>query len=52
MERAVRHFQEELEGLKAWLPGRTTDYAALIRATDDERFYDAKGNILVTDYRY
>jgi ABC-type phosphate/phosphonate transport system substrate-binding protein len=42
----------ELEGLKAWLPGRTTGYAALIRATDDERFYDAKGNIFVTDYRY
>lgn len=42
----------ELEGLKVWLPGRTTGYAALIRATDDERFYDAKGNIIVADYRY
>jgi phosphonate transport system substrate-binding protein len=42
----------ELEGLKAWLPGRTTGYDALIRATDDERFYDAKGNIIAADYRY
>lgn len=42
----------ELEGLKTWLPGRTSGYDLLIRATDDEQFYDAKGNILATDYRY
>ena len=42
----------ELEGLKAWLPGRTCGYAALVRATDDETFYDTKGNILAADYRY
>ncbi len=42
----------ELEGLKAWLPGRTGGYDLLIRATDDEKFYDAKGNILAADYRY
>lgn len=42
----------ELEGLKTWLPGRTSGYDALIRATDDERFYDLEGNILATDYRY
>lgn len=42
----------ELEGLKAWLPGRTSGYDALIRAADDERFYDAEGKILATDYRY
>lgn len=42
----------ELEGLKAWLPGRTSGYDLLIRATDDEQFYDEKGNILVSDYRY
>ncbi|HJV01622.1 MAG TPA: PhnD/SsuA/transferrin family substrate-binding protein [Burkholderiaceae bacterium] len=42
----------ELEGLKAWLPGRTSGYDALIRATDDEHFYDQEGNILATDYRY
>jgi ABC-type phosphate/phosphonate transport system substrate-binding protein len=42
----------ELEGLKTWLPGRTSGYDLLIRATDDEQFYDTKGNILVADYRY
>jgi phosphonate transport system substrate-binding protein len=42
----------ELEGLKAWLPGRTSGYDLLARATDDEAFYDAKGNILAADYRY
>ena len=42
----------ELEGLKTWLPGRTSGYDLLVRATDDEQFYDAKGNILATDYRY
>jgi len=42
----------ELEGLKTWLPGRTSGYDALIRATDDERFYDKEGNILAVDYRY
>ncbi|HET7833074.1 MAG TPA: PhnD/SsuA/transferrin family substrate-binding protein [Gallionella sp.] len=42
----------ELEGLKAWRAGRTSGYALLERAVDDERFYDAEGNILVADYRY
>lgn len=42
----------ELEGLKAWLPGRTSGYDALIRAVDDEGFYDSEGKILVSDYRY
>jgi ABC-type phosphate/phosphonate transport system substrate-binding protein len=42
----------ELEGLKAWLPGRTSGYDLLIRATDDEQFYDSKGNLLAADYRY
>lgn len=42
----------ELEGLKTWMPGRISGYTALIRATDDERFYDEKGNILAADYRY
>jgi phosphonate transport system substrate-binding protein len=42
----------ELEGLKAWRAGRTSGYALLERAVDDERFYDAKGNILARDYRY
>lgn len=42
----------ELEGLKQWLPGRTSGYDALIRAVDDERFYDLEGKILAADYRY
>jgi ABC-type phosphate/phosphonate transport system substrate-binding protein len=42
----------ELEGLKAWRSGRTSGYALLELAVDDEKFYDAKGNILVADYRY
>lgn len=42
----------ELEGLRAWRPGRTSGYAALDRAVDDEAFYDAEGKILAADYRY
>jgi ABC-type phosphate/phosphonate transport system substrate-binding protein len=42
----------ELEGLKAWRDGRTSGYALLDRAVNDEQFYDAKGNILAIDYRY
>lgn len=42
----------ELEGLKAWRKGRTSGYALLERAVDDEKFYDSKGNILAVDYRY
>lgn len=42
----------ELEGLRAWRPGRTSGYAQLERAVDDERFYDQKGDIRVADYRY
>ncbi|MES3023225.1 MAG: PhnD/SsuA/transferrin family substrate-binding protein [Pseudomonadota bacterium] len=42
----------ELEGLRAWVPGRTSGYDALVRATDDERFYSPEGVILASDYRY
>jgi phosphonate transport system substrate-binding protein len=42
----------ELEGLKAWREGRTSGYALLDRAVNNEQFYDAKGNILAIDYRY
>jgi ABC-type phosphate/phosphonate transport system substrate-binding protein len=42
----------ELEGLREWRVGRTSGYALLERAVDDERFYDHDGNILATDYRY
>ncbi len=42
----------ELEGLRAWRPGRTSGYALLARAVDDEAFYDRDGRILAADYRY
>ena len=42
----------ELEGLKAWRLGRTSGYSLLERAVDDENFYDDKGSILASDYRY
>ena len=42
----------ELEGLKAWKPGRTLGYALLERAVDDEQFYSHDGRILPADYRY
>lgn len=41
----------DLEGLTAWLPGRVTGYAALERAVDEARFYDASGNISAAAYR-
>jgi ABC-type phosphate/phosphonate transport system substrate-binding protein len=42
----------ELEGLKQWLPGRTSGYAQLEKATDEQAFYGADGRILSADYRY
>ncbi len=30
----------DMEGLKAWLPGRTTGYAALTEAVDQQRFFE------------
>jgi ABC-type phosphate/phosphonate transport system substrate-binding protein len=42
----------ELEGLREWRPGRTSGYALLTRAVDDETFYSHDGHILPTDYRY
>ena len=42
----------ELEGLREWRPGRTSGYALLERAVDDEGFYDGDGRITNTDYRY
>ncbi|QGZ41050.1 ABC-type phosphate/phosphonate transport system substrate-binding protein [Pseudoduganella flava] len=50
-DQAVRPLLE-LEGLKQWLPGRTSGYDALVRAVDDERFYDQEGNIVADGYRY
>ncbi|MBL0919089.1 MAG: PhnD/SsuA/transferrin family substrate-binding protein [Hydrogenophaga sp.] len=42
----------ELEGLREWRPGRTSGYALLERAVDDESFYGHDGRILPADYRY
>ena len=41
----------DLEGLKAWLPGRTAGYAALEAAVDESGFYDEKGNVTAAGYR-
>ncbi len=42
----------ELEGLREWRSGRTSGYALLERAVDEERFYGPDGRILPADYRY
>lgn len=42
----------ELEGLREWRTGRTSGYALLERAVDDETFYSRDGAILDPDYRY
>ena len=42
----------ELEGLREWRTGRTSGYALLERAVDDEQFYDQQGAILASNYRY
>ncbi|MBI2756254.1 MAG: phosphate/phosphite/phosphonate ABC transporter substrate-binding protein [Chloroflexi bacterium] len=41
----------DLEGLKAWLPGRTEGYAQLETAVDTFHFYDRAGHITALDYR-
>jgi phosphonate transport system substrate-binding protein len=42
----------DLEGLKAWRPGRVTGYQALERAVEELKFYDDRGHITIADYRY
>ena len=42
----------ELEGLRQWKVGRTSGYAALERAVDDEGFYNAAGSITAQNYQY
>jgi phosphonate transport system substrate-binding protein len=42
----------DLEGLKAWKPGRVAGYRALEQAVDEMKFYDDHGNITVADYQY
>ena len=41
----------DLEGLKAWEPGRTSGYELLDRAVSETGFYDDEGRIGGTDYR-
>jgi ABC-type phosphate/phosphonate transport system substrate-binding protein len=41
----------DLEGLTAWLPGRTSGYAALESAVDEAGFYDRSGRVTAQDYR-
>lgn len=41
----------DLEGLTAWLPGRTERYGLLEKAVDEAGFYDAEGRIDAADYR-
>jgi ABC-type phosphate/phosphonate transport system substrate-binding protein len=41
----------DLEGLKAWRPGRTSGYAALEAAVDAFGFYDRVGHVTAADYR-
>jgi phosphonate transport system substrate-binding protein len=41
----------DLEGLKEWLPGRTTGYALLERAVDESGFYDRAGAWSDAGYR-
>jgi ABC-type phosphate/phosphonate transport system substrate-binding protein len=41
----------DLEGLKAWLPGRTSGYGPLTSAVDSLGFYDPEGNVIAADYR-
>jgi phosphonate transport system substrate-binding protein len=40
----------DLEGLRAWRPGRDTGYRALRAAVDEEEFYDADGCITAAEY--
>jgi hypothetical protein len=41
----------DLEGLKAWRPGRTTGYDTLDAAVTAFGFYDEKGHVTAHDYR-
>ena len=33
----------DLEGLKEWLPGRTSGYVGLAEAAEEQRFFDRSG---------
>jgi ABC-type phosphate/phosphonate transport system substrate-binding protein len=42
----------DLEGLRRWVPGRTSGYEQLERAVDELGFYDGSGRIAAAGYRY
>ena len=42
----------DLEGLKAWYPGRVQGYEALETAVELAKFYDQQGNITAKDYPF
>jgi ABC-type phosphate/phosphonate transport system substrate-binding protein len=42
----------DLEGLRAWVPGRTEGFAPLEGAVDQARFYDDAGAIVEAEYVY
>jgi ABC-type phosphate/phosphonate transport system substrate-binding protein len=40
----------DLEGLRRWVPGRTSGFGPLGRAVDEAGFYDAAGEVTAADY--
>jgi ABC-type phosphate/phosphonate transport system substrate-binding protein len=40
----------DLEGLRRWVPGRTSGFGPLGRAVDETGFYDAAGGVTAADY--
>ena len=40
----------DLEGLKQWVPGRTSGFGPLTRAVDETGFYDAAGTVTAREY--
>lgn len=40
----------DLEGLKQWVPGRTSGFGPLARAVDEIGFYDARGEVTAAEY--
>ncbi|GAA3054882.1 hypothetical protein GCM10010464_19490 [Pseudonocardia yunnanensis] len=40
----------DLEGLRQWVPGRTSGFGPLARAVDEARFYDATGTVTAREY--
>jgi phosphonate transport system substrate-binding protein len=40
----------DLEGLKQWVPGRTSGFGLLTRAVDETGFYDASGTVTAAEY--